>query len=240
MIYVFEDNKAHILAEFFERSYPPDVSSKFIYSDGNSRVLSHILPTLPKDEAIYVFLDMPPGNPQIRRIYAELRKAVKYYPKLLVLPVVCREYYLLASLLEKDLVTEKEQIQSCINREYPSTGTYEKWCKELLRTSVIGCAKLNVSAARCRLERPYYFRCCDCVGCQRSKQDTLLQKSQDFVRRFPCFPAGVYWTPKFTLTYSSMVDLHRKLVERYNSWNEDWKVEKIPLSFGDIRIFPNA
>lgn len=120
MIFIFEDNKDDIISEFYRRAYNNNISNKFIYSNGNS-FIPDISTNLLKNtnDSIVVFIDMIPGNKSIIEIYKKLHNISKANNfRLIVLPIICAEYYLIKSLYKSQVLKNTEGIDICINREF--------------------------------------------------------------------------------------------------------------------------
>lgn len=74
MIYIFEDKEDDILSRLFRKSYSIEATNKFVYSNGNGRIIKTAEEYLKEtQEEICVFLDTIPGNDSIHRIYSVLR-----------------------------------------------------------------------------------------------------------------------------------------------------------------------
>lgn len=100
MIFVFEDNEEDIISKFFRKAYPVQFTDSFVYAKGNGNIKNIVSDLLKiSTENIVVYMDMIPGNKETAKIYKSLRDmSFKSQYRLVVLPVVCMEYYLVKSL----------------------------------------------------------------------------------------------------------------------------------------------
>ncbi len=231
MIYVFEDNKKDPLPQLFMRSYRKEISSNFIYTEGNGNVYSNVEHLLNNNDTILVYLDTIPGNDSTRRIYHKLASlSRKNNNKIIVLPILGSEYYFIKSIQSEKVITSKIDIDTCINRKaYFSSKLlsnqkekdyckyYERYCKLVLMKAVLDCVRNSEDNGKNEHFRWYYNKDCRCIAplsfcINKSIQD----KSSDFLKAFPCVPDGCNIQNMKRVEIPAIWNIHRALVEEHN------------------------
>ena len=154
LITIFEDNKDAALSLFFQKAYPDNIASSFIYANGNGNLIAVAKEYLEKtNDMIGIFLDCVPGNNNIGRIYERLRfLSVQNHYRLLIFPVICTEYYFLDSLVSLGIIKRTNDIELCLSRGLfqnadlmkngmfkNKTRNFEKYCKNLIIYSGLPC-----------------------------------------------------------------------------------------------------
>lgn len=234
MIYIFEDREADIISKLFKAAYDEVVYSKFIYANGNGSIISIVDEQLENtQEDIAIFLDMIPGNKDIVKIYHSLKKRyITSKGRVLVLPIVCSEYYFLKSIASTNLLkVNKNVIDTCINRgvyfnsEIIQTEedrrfckNFEKFCKLILIKGVIECAKHSrgYGVNECSSYGVYYTTDCKCKNPLHNCKDMqLLEKSIRLLSEYPCVPRGNKGSNR-ALSSDDMIQIHRELVDSFN------------------------
>lgn len=237
MSYIFEDHPDDSLSRLFKKSYSNDVSSKFIYAQSVSNVKKLARQELRKteNEMVYVFMDMVSNNINLIQIYKYLsKKSQDSNYRLVVLPLVCAEYYFICSLSEYTIL-DKETMDLCINR-LPFTNakivqsvkkvpaTFEQFCKLILCSGVIDCIKRDSSNNNPMYD--FYFNK-DC-RCESSLRDclnlTLQEKSKQFLGQYPCIPANhIFENTENSLHFNDIWQVHRQLVDEFNTMVDIFK-----------------
>lgn len=241
MKFIFEDDPEDIISQFFMSAYPKDVAKKFIYAVGNAKIEHTIKKELNEEsqEEIVVFLDMTPDNLHTIDIYRKLRiLSINYSYKVIVLPLMCSEYYLIKSLYESTpwVIVDDTGIEICVNkdvwrksdllrssRDIEFCSNFEKYCKLILIKSVLNCARHTGKYRGNRIgtytKKEYeswygmYYRI-DCAAHCNKKQ---LDKAKSFLQQYPCVPAGSICNSMYReLDIDSIWEIHRRLVAEFN------------------------
>ena len=237
MQYIFEDNENSLLSKLFRAAYPESVIANFHYTRGNGKMLTYITKTFKsKDEELTVFLDMPPGNPDVVEIYNNLgNKLMGAYSSFMIYPFVCMEYYYLKFIRNSALVTNPAWIETCLSfgllsdTNPPILGleddaadytTYENFCKIVARKALAQCARIGTLSKQEDRARPFFTEDCLCktnLVNSECHSWSLIDKSEEFTRLFPARPAFHNKAGERVATCEERVMLHRKLVSHYNS-----------------------
>ena len=237
MIFVFEDNEEDIISRFFRKAYPENIANKFVYAKGNGnikRIAQNLL--LSTDDEIVVYLDTIPGNKETAKIYKALRDiSIKSNYRLIVLPLVCMEYYLIKALKDSQVMLNHTGVDICINKDLyfssPLIATqedkafvknFEKYCKLILIKNLKECASHSgKTIVDCYGE--YYLNDCLCnykdSVCMPEK---LLNKLTSFLTQFDCVPEGSIISNGKKISVNDLWDIHRKLVQLYNHMIEHY------------------
>lgn len=263
---IFEDNKKDVLCQLYNVSYSSDVIQRdFIFAEGNSKALKKAIDILRNsDEDVVLFLDMPPGNVEANKIYKELkREGDTTTERLIVMPIPCFEYYFILSIYNKNwMFTRTDGIKACVNKEYfrnesiletdedrKYATTFERYCKLILKKSVIDCVK------HCNMSNGYYglYYTQDCL-CNKNMfneciAETLKDKSNRMVLKFPCFPKGNNIGKSVGLNKTQLWKIHDTLVEDYNkmvqlyiekSGSSEERIGRYTLKYKEIRKFKHG
>ena len=239
MKYIFEDKKDDLISILFARGYS-DISD-FIYANGNGNIIGIVNRLLGIGEDACVFLDTIPGNDSKYRIYKDLRLiSMKNGYRVIVMPIVCAEYYFIKSIANKTkLFKTCTGVEECLNKRFYGEScllhtagknyaakckNFEKYCKLILMTTVIDCvrhSRLNNSHYG-----EYYTNSCPCNRTySRCENAPILHKSLDLLSQYPCVPskscAGSNNTRE--LSADEIWDVHRKLVREFNEMTVEFK-----------------
>lgn len=228
MIYIFEDMKEDILSEFFRKAYPSKIADKFIYTNGNGGIKSTAKELLETtQDTIIVFWDFYPTNKSIVDIYRDLRKkSIAHDNRIIVLPIVCAEFYILKLLRKNEMITDENkaniafdfdlydeilQSNEVTDSDVKFCKNFEKYCKLVTMKWVKECAKTNGT-------QEYYTESCVCNTLNDNKclSRELTQKAIDYISQYPCVPAGSYTDDIKQLTVDEIWDIHRQLVNMFN------------------------
>ena len=233
MIYIFEDREDDVISQLFKVAYDEATYSKFIYANGNGSIVSIVDEKLENTrECIVVFLDMVPGNKDIVKIYHSLKKRyITSNGRVLVLPIICSEYYFIKSIANTNLVkVNANVIDTCVQRglyfnsEIIQTEedrrfckNFEKFCKLILIKGVIDCAKHSSAYG------VYYTTDCKCNNPLHNCEDTqLLEKSIRLLSKYPCVPKGNKGD-SVALSGDDIAQIHRDLVDSFNEMSTKYK-----------------
>lgn len=151
MIFVFENKKDDLLSVLFRASYS---NCSFIYANGCGNLESCVEDNLSKsDDSILVFLDTIPDNKNTVNIYKNLRRLSRKNDfRIVVMPIVCAEYYFIRSL-RREYFIDDTGVDICINKMFWKNSAlvsdsdrkfvknFEKYCKLILFKSVKDCIK---------------------------------------------------------------------------------------------------
>ena len=234
MIYIFEDKADDLTSLLFKAGYDKDTASKFIYAGGNGNLLKEAENQLchaQEAEKVCVFLDMVPDNKELHKIYSNLRRLCRQYTyRLIVMPIVCAEYYLIKSLSNEPVMKSKVGVDICINKEvYFSSPlietnddkkfckTFEKYCKLILLKNMENCAKHSRGENEENIMYGVYYTS-DCI-CNRSMDNcvhkSLLDKALNFLQNYPYMPEESLLNRE-KLSDNEIVLIHKKLVDEFN------------------------
>ena len=241
MIYLFEDDKDELLSKLFLASYRDEALDRIKYCCGNAKLLDEAIGILRNTtENVACYLDSVPGNKQIIQIYkdlAQLSKDNSY--RVIVFPIVCSEYYFIKSLCNNTKYMEfNKDVSICINKgdftksdvfNDPVKGkickNFEKYCKVILLNYVRDC--INISRGY-PIENEkygaYYTEDCICkFGDSACRRVTLIEKSIQLLSEYDCVPSGSIKSVKTPISNDGVWDIHRKLVDEFNSFNTFYK-----------------
>lgn len=230
MKYIFEDNRLDLISKFFMSAYSEDTASKFIYANGNSQLINVSENALKDGSTAVVYIDTIPGNKDIYRIYRELSVISRRNNyRLIVLPIVCSEYYLIKSLLNTQVIMSTKGIKQCINkeehwksniietvkdREYAKN--FEKVCKLILMKNFKDCA-LHCGKTTCARYGKYYLEDCICnMGDSCCNTESQISKVTRFLAEYPCVPINSHVERHKLLSVDELWNIHRELVREYN------------------------
>lgn len=117
MIYIFEDHPDADISKLFKSAYNNNNINNFIYAKGNGNLVDKINYYISKTtDKIIVFMDTIPGNKDCYSIYREIRLiSIKHNCRVIVLPIICSEYYMIKSIKNKDIFKDREEINRCMN-----------------------------------------------------------------------------------------------------------------------------
>ena len=234
MQYIFEDSKNSLLGKLFRKAYPESVVDNFHYTKGNSKIITYITNTFKPEEEITVFIDMPPGNPDVVTIYRKIGELTREYTNLMVYPFLCMEYYFLQFIKDSHLVTMRQWVDVCLSfglisetnppileseKEVKNYTTYENFCKLVARKALAQCARIGALSNDEDRTRPFFTEDCLCkTGFVNSqcRHWSCVDKSETFTRQLPARPAFHNKKNERIATQEDRIALHRRLVAAYN------------------------
>ena len=226
MIYVFEDWEEDLLSKLFMSAYS---ENSFIYARGAGNLI-HIAEKLlyKSDEIILVYLDTIPDNRESIRVYNNLKRLSKKNNfRVIVLPVVCAEYYFIQSLPE-DLYYSVKSVNICKSRGFWKNSdlletvqdrefvrNFEKYCKLILLKNVRHCVKHT--RENNNLYGYYYMQNCLCdFSMDICKEDNRLNKAVRYVCEYPVVPELNFKGSFRKLNLDEIWDIQRTLVDTFN------------------------
>lgn len=232
MEYVFEDYPKSSLARLYEVSYPESMIGHFHYSRGSGKIISLIRGKFDKETSICVFLDLPPGNKQVVGLYkniADLR-ATGEFPNLIVMPIVCREFYYIKFIVTTHLVTDRTLIDKCLaftpselvvdSCGKPLADNFERMCKLASKFGIKECARVGRLTPE---DRDNIYLICDCLcsgdvyDTSTCNKQTLMSKSTSMVSQFPVFPPHSFVDDVVHIKDKDIAGWHRALVDSFNN-----------------------
>jgi len=247
MIYIFEDKKDDILSEFFRKAYPSDIANKFIYANGNGYILGIVQQILKNtQEIIVVFLDFYPTNDSIVRIYKNMRfESRKNNNRVIVLPIVCAEFYILKLLDKNKMIIDNAKADVAFNfelydevlcsndvtkKDVKFCKNFEKYCKLVSMKWVKECARTNST-------QEYYTENCLCNTLKDNSCEDygLIQKAIDYISQYPCVPEGSYTNDRKNLTVEEIWDIHRQLVDKFNKIADKLQTKDSSRKYHEIK-----
>jgi len=238
MKFIFEDDERDIISVFFRQAYPNEKSEEFIYARGNANIEDKIKYQLENTvEEIVVFLDMVPGNREIikeYRRYSKISRDNGY--RVIILPIVCAEYYLIKSLKDTIAVESNIGVDICINKDVYFDSpliqseqdkvfcrNFEKYCKLILIKNMKYCAS-HSGKTICDAYGAYYLEDCICRysddECRQNKDK--IEKAVEFIREYPCVPNGSYDKKMKELSLQDVWSIHKMLVDEFNQMNDKY------------------
>lgn len=231
MIFIFEDHEEDIISKFFRKAYPDNIANTFIYAKGNGKIKSIVENLMiSTNDNVVVYLDTIPGNKETAKIYKALRDiSIESNYRLIVLPLVCMEYYLIMALRDSQVMISHTGVDICVNRDLyfnsPLISTpndkvfvknFEKYCKLILNKNLKICACHSGKETEA-CYGAYYLNNCFC----KYKDDIcveegLLKKLTKYLSQFDCVPEGSCAENIKRLDENEILNIHRKLVQEYN------------------------
>lgn len=178
---------------------------------------------------------MVPGNEHITRIYWKLKELSHDNDyRLVVIPIVCSEYYLIKSVLYFNDIIKIDK--DCISLDVPyfmnqvfvnkikdtslknGCNTFEKYCKALLKLNdnkLCICTDSDVDG-----EMYGMFIHSDCICCKSyatcKDNARIFDKALKFANLYPCIPSGSMAVEKNVLSIEEVWELHKRLVTEFN------------------------
>lgn len=230
-MYIFEDCQDNTLCQLFNMAYSDEVQAKFLYANGNGNLKKLVTEILNNsEEELYVFMDMVPDNYDIVKIYRKLAKlSQKNNYKVMVLPIICREYYAIKAFKDLELFKENKNIDICLNKlDYTdvvgediygnalkNSVNFENFCKNVLASIGKTCLALprylNEDAGW------FYKSNCPCA-IDSCVSLSLSDKVEDNIRAFQYIPRDSYYGTGSVYEFEEAWCIHRRLVDDYNEW----------------------
>lgn len=232
MIFVFEDKKSDLLSKLFMTAYK---SCNFIYTEGNGNLVKEVTSIIKStEERIVVFLDTIPDNKDTINIYNTLKRlSLKNDYRVIVMPIVCSEYYFICSL-PSSMFVSRLGLDICLDKKYwknselvatsdkKFTKNFEKYCKLVLLKNVKDCAKH--SRSNNDLYGFYYCKDCLCNSSDLFCEDkSLLEKAISYVSKYPVYPAKNYLGDCTICSIDKLWEIHRVLVDDFNIMANGYK-----------------
>lgn len=216
MIYVFEDNGNDVFSNLLKYAYPEEISSKFIYTCGSSRIESIVEPLIKDGECITVFMDLVPDNEELVKLYRRLSVMSRdNCYRLVVITIPCIEYEFILSV--KDIISN-EFTGRCISYsdyndlievvnvdENKKITTFEQYCKAVVKHKMLRCMSTDT---RINNEYIYFTKDCD--------SKTLRDKSLSLLMQYPVIPYGITDSRFESVSGINLWDAHRKCIDLYN------------------------
>lgn len=237
MIYIFEDHPDADISKLFKSAYNNNNINNFIYAKGNGNLVDKINYYISKTtDKIIVFMDTIPGNKDCYSIYREIRLiSIKHNCRVIVLPIICSEYYMIKSIKNKDIFKDREEINRCIMKEPHITSSlmnhkdkasycrnFEKYCKYLLKYNTVKNCLKNYNKED-NINGEYYNESCKCNKAMSDCiQITLSEKAIALLIAYKYIPSGSIADKVKHLTDDELWDIHRKLVDEYNAFVDSY------------------
>lgn len=251
MKFIFEDFEDDILSRFFRQAYQPESSKKFIYADGNGNLEFQVKKILEESkEMIIVYLDTIPCNKDTIYVYNRLKNlSILNNYRIIILNIVCAEYYFIKSIYSSNLFTNREGVDLCINRDFyldsvllktkkdrNKAKTFEKFCKFILGYNLIDCARTK--NRNNNVYPSYYTKDCLCSRpMDNCTNKNLKEKAISYADQYPCIPAeGFLGKPNRISKLEDIWKLHRNLVDDYNAMTYKFMKAETRKNFTDYEI----
>ena len=250
---LFEDKKTDQISRFYQAAFYTDfIENNFFYAGGvgnlENMLLTKVLPVCEKDEHIYIFMDLPPGNLDVRKVYIQLSSLIKRcgYP-VLIIPMVSAERNLIKALVQLQVLDLTPNVEICTEvgfyansdlyeseEERKRFRNFERYCKLVLLKAVPDCMKHTKGTE----ESPnlqydvFYTHNCICSSKPKDscKEINLEVKLQSFLAQYP-FTLSDGLKYEFKTTVVNPEDIHCKLVDEYNQFTRRLKVLDVKDAF---------
>lgn len=248
MYYLFEDNRDDALSKLFMAAYPEDVRNKFIYVGGSSKLFGKADELLNLGETVAVYMDMPPGNTDIRKIYEKLLKLSRKpenVGRMFLFPIICAEFYFIKSLMGSGHIIENDDVSICVNKlDFTKSSIYndpvkskrctgfEPYCKLILLNYVDDCIKhsRNVDGSNARYGKYYEEPClCSIPMCKCNKSISLIHKSIKLLMQYDCVPSGSVAKEKVSFDLEAVNKIRLKLVDAYNKFSDYYSSNNVHM-----------
>ncbi len=237
MIYIFEDHPEADISLLFKSAYNEKTIESFIYAKGNGNLIDKVNSCLLNTvDMIIVFMDTIPGNKDCYSIYKELSHiSKKANNRVVVLPIICAEYYMIQSIQHTNLFIDTLEVERCINKIPHITSNlmkytdkakfcknFEKYCKYILKYNTAkDCLKPYNKSSDVNGE--YYKEACTCqVSTSDCLQTSLSEKAMNLLTCYKYVPSGSEAVDIIDLTEEGIWDIHRKLVDEYNAFADEY------------------
>lgn len=235
MMYLFEDASDADLSKFFLVSYAPEATQSIFFSGGNGNLCSSAkkLLTTHKSESLVVYMDLIPNNQNVVAIYDSLRVLCRSYrDRMVIIPLVCAEYYYLRSLPCSSLALDQELYKYCVNKipywdlpqlkngghRQKSYASFEKLCKLICDSYLSRCCRIP-RRGRIKESHVYTVKQCKCdTALEECRTLSVLEKSRRLLSQYPCVPLGSKHTVSKTFSFEDAKKLHIKLIREFNVW----------------------
>ena len=222
MIFLFEDKEEDTLSCLLRRSFDTSIL-KFVYANGNGRLVEMATKLLREEDIIIVLLDTIPANKSIRDIYMSLRHLSKQNNfRVIVWNIVCAEYYFIKAFGEIDKLkvfeskTDIDIIKSkgsyldsrliVTDEDRAFTKTFEKFCKLYILKNGGACVNLT---------KVFYQN--DCVENEICKNMSVYEKSLIYKKEYECFDIDDYSVEKAWQVHDKLLIEANKMIEKYNN-----------------------
>lgn len=232
MIYMFEDSDNDLLSRLFRASYSDETCKKFIYTSGAGKMLKEV-PKLIQTDDIAVFIDMLPDNANCKYTYNGLARLQSGNTnRLLIFPIICSEYYMIKYLYDyTNYIDRNKDVNICLDKgDYRKSSVYiyngtecknfEHYCKVILRRYVLDCIKHTrfQDGIINSMYGTYYENDCKCKNSLDICSNlSLFDKSLRLLSEYKCVPSdGTNNRRNRKCVDSSIVNIHRELVDDYN------------------------
>ena len=239
MIYIFEDHPEADISLLFKSAYNGKIANSFIYAKGNGDLVDKVRSCLLNTaDMIVVFMDTIPGNKDCYTIYRELGHiSKKNNNRVVVLPIICAEYYMIKSIQNEELFIDMDETNRCINKiphitsklmKYTDKArfckNFEKYCKYILKYNTSkDCLKPYNKIDDINGE--YYKESCTCeMSTSDCLQKTLSEKAINLLVSYKYVPSGSIAVNVSDVTEADIWDIHRELVDEYNSFVDEYRL----------------
>ncbi len=238
MVLLFEDNKNTPSSQLLKSCL---YGKNIYFSNGNHNLATVATELVNKGNSVIIFVDVSVNSIETKKIYNVISKKFKNDEHVLVLPIICIEYYILKMLCSHSFlefkVFQTEEIQSLLQSFVVDiTGesidkSLEKQYKHIL--SEIGNKKhCYINKTPNNTLRGQFYSCeCPCVGshCAEYKQASVDYKAECLYSTLPVFFVDEVYRKHFkslglnldiqgtTLkdAFNELVKLHTKLQKFY-------------------------
>ena len=235
MMYLFEDASDADLSKFFLVSYASEAAQSIFFSGGNGNLCSVAKKLLNahKSESLVVYMDLVPNNQNVTTVYDSLRVLCKnYLDRMVIIPLVCAEYYYLRSLPCSSLALDMELYKHCVDKlpywdlpqlkngvhKQKSYASFEKLCKLICDSYLSKCCQIP-RRGRIKGSHIYTVKQCKCdAALKECRPMSVLEKSRRLLSQYPCVPLDSKHTVSKTFSFDDAKKLHVKLIREFNAW----------------------
>ena len=252
MIYIMEDRADDILSQLYMVAYTNKENKHWV--GGNGFLVEKAEYYLKNtNDTVAVFMNTIPGNISCKIIYRNLLNLGKKYPnRLIVMPIICSEYYFIKALCKMEsVIMHNKDVLICIKKgNFKKSALYnkdddmknvcknfEKYCKLILIKYVRDCIKYSRGYGNTINDAYgiFYKEDCKCNKCDKHcRERSLVEKSIRYLSEYVCVPADANSTNKEGISIDKAKLIHRYLVDQFNKFSD--KYDKLGITDKHYRL----
>lgn len=203
MVYLFEDKKDSVLSRLFIEAFESSVKKDIIFKGNNSELQPAVEFYLNSEEEVAIFVDLVEDNSNTVGIFRNLWRIQLENPDIIkVVPLICSEYYLLRSIENTKLVTNRRILDIClhslchredtewVNQKKNRKVSFEHYCKHVIKQGLVDCFRVK---GRQKREKFYYEQPCICTDPFNTDicfEQSIIDKALKYVKEYPVLPFG--------------------------------------------------
>ena len=241
MIYIFEDNKESSISKLFLKGYSDSITDiRFSNGSGNIEYeLRKAVRDIKENDYIAIFIDLIPDNQNTVFTYKSIIYiANKLNANIIVVPIVCAEYYFIKSIYNTKLALDNEAISRCISREphkndelilkkhsNKAKKSFEKYCKFIRDNATQGCVRQeNIPTIMKSIKLEYFNE-----NCKNNKIDSfcedipLEEKAKRLLKQYPLIPSNCLINGVEKIGLEKATSIIESLLIEYNTIVDKYK-----------------